>query len=159
MGHPIRLALVDRDDQFRLAMCRSLDSMDGVTVVGETSDGEETLALARRSRPDVVLLDLETLQASRLPVVAQMSQQVPHVGIIVLHAPGQEPLVLDALRDGALGHLVKGQARPDEIVAAIRTVSRNEAVLSPEIAGQILDDVVPQVSRDAKANDSPARRR
>jgi DNA-binding NarL/FixJ family response regulator len=151
MCHSIRLVIVDQDDQFRLATCRFLESIDDVILVGEASEGKEVLALARRSQPDVVLLDLEALQPSELQVVAQVSQQFPHIKIIVLNVPGQEMMVLDALRLGALGHLVKGKAKPDEIVAAIRTVSRNEAVLSPDIVGQILDDIVPQ-SRQVKGS-------
>lgn len=148
MNHSIRLALVDQDDQFRLAIRGVLESAGNLSVVGEAGDGEETIALVRRFQPDVVLLDLETLQASGLQVVAQMSRQFPAVKIIVLNAPGQAPLVLDALRKGALGHLAKGRTRPGEIVAAIRAVSRGEAVLSPDIAGQMLDDVLGQVPHD-----------
>jgi DNA-binding NarL/FixJ family response regulator len=144
MSHSIKLVIVDQDDPFRLAICRFLESIDDVTVVGEASEGKETLALARRSQPDAMLLDLETLRMSGMQIITQVSQLFPHIKIIVLNMPGQEPMVLDALRQGALGHLIKGKARPEEIVAAIRMVSRNEAVLSPDIAGQILNDVVSQ---------------
>ncbi len=147
MSQSIRLALVDQDGEFRQTIHESLEGAVDVTIVGQAGDAGQLLTLVGSSRPDVVLLDLATLHAHGLQVLAQLGVQFPHVGTIVLHAPGQGPLVLEALQQGALGHLAKDKAGREKIVAAIRAVSRQEAVLSPDIAGQVLDNVVSLAER------------
>jgi len=89
----------------------------------------------------VVLMDVAA--ASTAPVRAAAA----HAGVIVLHGVGQEPPVLEALRAGALGHLEKPDLRPTRVLAAIRAVSQGQAVLSPSLAGQILDEVVLRLQR------------
>ncbi|MFL7792146.1 MAG: hypothetical protein AB8I69_08405, partial [Anaerolineae bacterium] len=73
---------------------------------------------------------------------AQLRTLSPRTKLIVVHARDQEPLVLDAFKNGALGHLLRREIRPDDIIAAVRAVSRGEAVISSGIAGRILDQVI-----------------
>jgi DNA-binding NarL/FixJ family response regulator len=140
MANPIKVSIVDDDDVFRQGMRAWLESADGITVVGEARDGQQAITLIRETRPDVVLLDIGTRHASSLQAVAQVCAWFPQTRIIVLHDAGQEELVLDALRQGALGHLVKGKIQPAGVVQAVRAVSRGEAILSPDIAGCILNE-------------------
>ncbi len=139
MRDPIKVAIVDDDDTFRRQTRALIEGAELVTVVGEAQDEQGALDLARDQRPDVILLSLETCGPQ---AAAQMRKLSPGTQVIVWNAPGQERLVLEAFRQGALGHLVKGQAQPDEIIRAIHIVSRGEAVLSPGMAGHILDEVV-----------------
>ncbi len=141
MPQSIRVAVVDQDT-VRRQMSALLESVEGFTVVGWASDEDGALALVRDSRPDVLLLSLETLGNGGPEAVAQMRALSPGTQVIVWNESGQEALVLEAFRQGALGHLVRGQAGPEEIVRAIRAVHRGEAVLSPALAGRILDEVV-----------------
>lgn len=136
MRAPIKVAIVDDDDAFRRQTRTLLESAEGITIVGEAQDEQGALDLARNHRPGVILLSLETC------TVAQIRQLSPGAQVIVWNAPGQEHLVLEAFRQGALGHLVKGQAQPNEVIRAIYTVSRGEAILSPGMAGHILDEVI-----------------
>ncbi len=141
MQQSIRVAIVDQD-----AVCRQmsalLESVGGFTVVGEASDADRALALMRDSRPDVLLLSLEALGSNGPEAVAQVHTLSPGTQVIVWNESGQETMVLETFRQGALGHLVRGQAGPEEIARAIRAVHRGEAVLSPALAGRILDEVV-----------------
>lgn len=146
MQQSIQVVVVDED-----TVCRQvstlLESLEGFTVVGRASDEDEALALVRDWRPDVLLLSLEALGANGPEAVVQVRALSPGTQVIVWNESGQEHLVLEAFRQGALGHLVRGQAGPEEIVRAIRAVHRGEAVLSPTLAGRILDEVV-QRSRE-----------
>lgn len=142
MNGPLKVLIVDNDDSFHQKTRALLESTEGITVVGEARDGREAIALVRETCPDVILLDIDTPHASNLETVVQIREQFPHIKIIVLHGDGQEQLALDALRKGALGHLVKEKAQPAEIVRAIRTVGRGEAIISPSTAGRILDEVI-----------------
>lgn len=142
MNDPIKVFIVDNDDLLRQRTCALLESADGITVVGEAKDGQQAIALIRETRPDVILLDISTARASNLQTVGQICELFPHTKMIVLNDDGQEQLVLEAFRKGVLGHLVKGKAQPAEIVEAIRAVDRGQAVLSPGIAGSMLDEVV-----------------
>lgn len=145
MNDPIRVLIVGDDDALCQRMHRALESTDGMIDVGQTRNGGEAIELIHEmrpeTRPDVVLLDLDAPRASNLQTVAQMRGSFPRTEIIVLNDDSQEELVLEALREGALGHLVKDKASPAEIVRAVRAVSRGEAIFSPDIAGWMLDEV------------------
>lgn len=146
MGDPIRIAIVDDDEGFRQAARRWFDGASNVLIVGEARGGQETLCWLRQVRPDVVLIDVDAAS------VAQVRDIAADAGVIVLHGAGQEMRVLEALRAGALGHLEKPDIRPLQAVAAVRAVSRGQAVLSPGLAGRIVDEVAERC-REEGAND------
>ena len=150
MSDPIKVSILDDDDSFRQRARALLESADGITVVGEAKDGQQAIALIRETRPDVILIDISTPRASNLQTVVQICELFPHTKVIVLNEDGQEELVLEAFRKGALGHLVKGKAELAEIVEAIRAVNRGKAILSPGVAGCILDEVVQKQQHKAK---------
>jgi DNA-binding NarL/FixJ family response regulator len=152
MDDPIKVFIVD-DDSFRQRTRALLEGADGITVVGEAKDGQQAIALIGETRPDVILMDISTRPASNLQTVVQICELFPDTKVVVLNEDGQEQLVLEAFRKGALGHLVKGKAQPTEIVEAIRAVDRGQAVLSPGIAGCILDEVAQEQQRKAVKQD------
>jgi DNA-binding NarL/FixJ family response regulator len=136
----MKVLVVDDNDLFRQRTCALLERVEDITVVGEAKDGQRAIALIRETCPDIVLLGIGTPQASNLQMVVQIGELFPHIKIIVLNDEDQEQLVLEALKRGALGHLVKGKTRPAEIVEAIRAVGKGEAILSPGVAGCMLDE-------------------
>jgi len=135
VGDPIRVAVVDNNEEFRRVVCEWLAGIDGILIVGEERGSQEILCWLRQMRPDVVLIDVDAASA------AQVREIAADTGVIVLHGAGQEMRVLEALRAGALGHLEKPDIRPAQVLAAIRTVSRGQVVLSPNLAGRIVDEV------------------
>ena len=144
-GNPIKIAIVDDDRGFRRAVCGWLNGAGDILMVGDTQSGQEMLRWLHEMRPDVVLVDVAAASA------AQVRDIAADAGVIVLHGAGQEMRVLEALRAGALGHLEKQDVRPPQVLAAIRAVSRGEAVLSPGLAGRILDEVAERY-REGGAN-------
>jgi len=142
MGNPIKVAIVDSDEEFCRMVCAWLEDTDDILVMADAPRGLEVLRWGHEVRPDVVLMDVAAAST------AQVRAAAAHAGVIVLHGVGQEPLVLEALRAGALGHLEKPDLRPAQVLAAIRAVSRGQAVLSPGLAGQVLDEVVLRLKRE-----------
>jgi DNA-binding NarL/FixJ family response regulator len=150
MANPIRVLIVDENDLVRQATRALLESAEGMTAVGEAKDRQEAIELIRELQPDVVLWGVDTLRPDDLQTMALISELCPYSKIIVLSVNGQERLALEAFRKGARGYLVKGKSKPPEIVEAIRTVSRGGAILSPGMAGWILDEISQKRQHEAK---------
>lgn len=127
-----RLLLADDDELVRTGLRLILESEPDLEVVGEAADGVEVTSLAARLRVDVVLMDV---RMPRVDGLAATRHLVEHLAepprVLVLTTFGQEEAVYEALRAGAAGFLVK-RARPEEIVAAVRTVALGDTLLFPE---------------------------
>jgi NarL family two-component system response regulator LiaR len=141
MGELIKILVVDKDDSFRRATCEWLERADGMAVTDEAGNEQEAIESVHERQPDVVLLDVDTLHPGGLQTVVHIRELCPAAKIVMLSNSEQERLVLDAFRAGAQGHLVKGKSKPLEVVEAIRAVSRGESILSPSMAGWILDEM------------------
>ena len=152
----VRILVVDGDAAFRQTACDLIGETQDMTVVGTTGDAEEAVELAGSLVPDVVLLDADTLSANGLEPVQKIGQVSPDSRVIILGGSEQESLVLDALRAGAWGHLIRGKAGADEMIEAIRVVHRGWTFLSPRMAGQVLDQVVSGRRRAAQREDQRA---
>jgi DNA-binding NarL/FixJ family response regulator len=128
----IRLVLVDDDALVRAGLPAVLGAEDDLVVVGEAEDGVDVTDLVRRTRPDVVLMDVRMPRVGGIDATAHLLAAVdPAPRVLVVTTFGHDEAVLDALRVGAAGFLLK-RARPEEIVAAVRTVARGESLLYPD---------------------------
>ncbi len=159
MDYRIKLLIVARNAPHRQVMRAWLADAADVTIVGETQGEPEALTLTGKRQPDVVLLGVGALDLDDLQAVARLHARYPHSKVIVLsHSDDQEALALEVLREGAWGYLAGGQNRPPEcspervsteldevsrrrLVEAIRTVARGGSILSPGMAGRILDEL------------------
>jgi DNA-binding NarL/FixJ family response regulator len=136
----IRVAVVDDQDLVRAGFVLLLRSAADVEVVGEARDGMEAIALCRRSAPDVVLMDvrmpvLDGLSASRTILADPACRDTR---VIVLTTFDDDDLVLEALRSGASGFLLK-DTRPDQLLEAISVVAAGEALLHPRITRRLIE--------------------
>jgi DNA-binding NarL/FixJ family response regulator len=129
------------DDQalVRVGLRKILESDPQLTVVGEAGDGEDAVAEARRSLPDVVLMDirmpvLDGIEATRRIVRAQ-----PGTRVLILTTFGLDGYVYDALHAGASGFMLK-DAPPEELVAAVRIVASGDALLAPAVTRAVIDE-------------------
>ncbi|HEX6339292.1 MAG TPA: response regulator transcription factor [Jiangellaceae bacterium] len=140
MGSPIRVLLVDDQPLLRTGFRMILDGEPDITVVGECSDGEAAVADCRALQPDVVVMDirmprLDGVQATRA-ITGEARDSTPRV--LVLTTFDLDEYIVEALRAGASGFLLK-DAPADDLVAAIRTVARGDAVVAPSVTRRLLD--------------------
>ncbi|MFC6162091.1 response regulator [Kribbella jiaozuonensis] len=136
----IRVAVVDDQDLVRAGFVMLLRSAGEIEVVGEARDGLEAIALCRRTAPDIVLMDvrmphLDGLSASRTILADPACQGTK---VVVLTTFDDDDLVLEALRSGASGFLLK-ETRPAQLLEAIEVVAAGEALLHPRITRRLIE--------------------
>ncbi|GLH95604.1 response regulator transcription factor [Phytohabitans aurantiacus] len=135
---PVRVVLADDHPMFRYGLTAALASAAEVEIVGEAADGQELLAVVDQTRPDVVLTDLTMPGMSGAAATKQLLARYPQLGVLVVTMHEDDESLLDAMRAGARGYLLKGADRAD-IVRAIVAVARGEAVYGPAVARRIAD--------------------
>ncbi len=106
-------------------------------VVGEASDGEKAVAAFRALKPDVALIDMVMPRMDGLDAIRAIMSEFPEAHILVLTSFAEDDMVFPAIKAGALGYLLKDSS-PEELLRAIRDVSRGEASLHPSIARRLI---------------------
>jgi DNA-binding NarL/FixJ family response regulator len=135
---PIRVLIVDDDALVRSGLTMMLGGAETIAVVGEAQDGSEVLGAIDRHHPDVVLLDLRMPKLDGLGALTLLRGQPSPPAVIVLTTFDTEEHVLQALRQGAAGFLVK-DTPPTEIVRAIELVAAGESMLSPTVTRRLIE--------------------
>lgn len=138
--NPIRVLLADDHALVRAGIRALLQNIAGISVVGEASDGREALRLIGKYHPDVVLMDITMPEMNGLEVVTRMSAEFPDVHVIILSMHTGEEYVLQALRAGVQGYLLKG-ARAAELELAVTAVARGETYFSPAASKHLADQI------------------
>jgi len=128
---PLRVVLADDHHFFREGL-RGVLTADGVLVVGEATDGDGAVAMARELEPDAVVVDLRMPGTPGIDAVHRILAARPQAHVIVLTVSAEQSDVLEALAAGACCYLLK-DTRVDELVASIRLAAAGHAVLSREI--------------------------
>jgi DNA-binding NarL/FixJ family response regulator len=144
---PIRVMVVDDHPIWRDGVRADLEASGDAAVVAEASDGGEAIELAREAMPEVVLMDLRLPTVSGVDAIRQIVEESPHVKVLVLSASGEEADVLEAVKVGATGYLLKSSTS-DEIVSAVRRVREGEPVFTPSLAGLVLSEFRRVSSKD-----------
>jgi DNA-binding NarL/FixJ family response regulator len=133
-----RLRVVIADDQplMRAGFKAVLEATGSIDVVAEAANGEEAVRAATAHAPDVVLMDI------RMPGMdgIEATRRLPRHRVLILTTFGLDDYIIDALRAGASGFLLK-DAPTEEVVAAVRAVAAGDAVLAPAVTRQLLDQV------------------
>jgi DNA-binding NarL/FixJ family response regulator len=132
----IRVLVADDHTIVRSGIRHVLESEPGFTVVAEASTGGEALELASSLHPDVVVLDISMPGESGLRVAAELRRRVPETHVLILSMHDNTEYVLESLRAGAHGYLLKDTAAT-ELRDAIRAVRRGESFFSPPIASRL----------------------
>jgi DNA-binding NarL/FixJ family response regulator len=130
--------LVDDHEMVREGLMSMLSSEPDFEVVGQTGFGEAVAELVETSRPDVVLLDARLPDISGVEVCRRLGRTHPGVAVVILTTYTDIELVEECLQAGARGYVVKDVER-FSLKESIRAVSRGQAVLAPQVAGQIID--------------------
>jgi DNA-binding NarL/FixJ family response regulator len=133
-----RVMVVDDHPMWREAVARDLAEA-GHDVVATAGDGGEAVRRAPAARPEVVVLDLQLPVMSGVEVTRALVGADPTVRVLVLSASGEHADVLEAVKAGATGYLVKSASR-DELLAAVERTALGEAVFTPGLAGLVLGE-------------------
>lgn len=150
MSEPIRVMVVDDHPLWREGVKRDLEQSGTAEVVAECSDGGEAIERARDSMPEVVLMDLQLPSVSGVEATRRIAEESPHVKILVLSASAEEKDVLEAVKAGASGYLLKSSTSED-IAQAVERVRTGEPVFTSSLAGLVLDEF----RRIARSADEP----
>ena len=150
-GAPIRVLLVDDQALLRMGFRLVLEAEDDLVVVGEAGDGDQAVQQAVALRPDVVLMDVRMPGTNGIEATARLVARLPQCRVVILTTFDLDEYAFAALRAGASGFLLK-DARPAELVAAIRAVATGDAVVSPRVTRRMLE----MFAGDLPAPDAPA---
>ena len=134
---PIQVLLADDHHIVREGL-KSLLEKEGFRVVGEAADGREAVRLASTSHPDVAVLDLSMPSMNGLDAAREIIRSEPKTKAILLTVHTEDPYVLEALRAGVTGYVLKSQA-PADLVQAIRETTRGSIYLSPGVSRIVVD--------------------
>jgi DNA-binding NarL/FixJ family response regulator len=134
---PLRVMLVDDQHLVRSGFALMLSVEDDLEVVGEAADGAQAVDEARRSRPDVILMDVQMpvmdgIEATRRIVAENLGR------VVILTTFDRDDYLFDALRAGATGFLLKN-ADPDQLVDAVRAAGHGQALLAPEVTLRVIE--------------------
>ena len=134
----IRVLVVDDHTVIRKGLCLLLSAEKyGIEVVGEAADGRDAIEKSRSLNPDVILLDLVMPGMGGLEAIPAIRQGNPEARILILTSFAEDDQILEAIRSGALGYLIK-DASPDELVSTIHNVYLNRMSLPPELARKMM---------------------
>lgn len=133
----IHVLLADDEAMVRAGVRAILASDSEIEIVAEAGDGREAVDLARKHRPDVVLLDIRMPLLDGLDALAELRRLLPEAAVVMLTTFGEDEYVARALTGGASGFLLKA-SDPRELVAAVRAVAEGAAYLSPKVAQRVI---------------------
>ena len=135
----IRVMIVDDHPIWRDGIRADLEGSGVAAVVAEASDGGEAIEKAREAMPEIILMDLQMPTVTGVDAIRQIVDESPHIKIIVLSVSAEEADVLEAVKVGAWGYLLKS-ASSDEIVGALRRANDGEPVFTSSLAGLVLNE-------------------
>jgi DNA-binding NarL/FixJ family response regulator len=140
--------LADDHPVVRQGLRTFLASRPGIEVVGEAGDGDAVVTEVERLRPDVVLMDLVMPGGGGVTAIRRIHERAPDTRVVVLTSFASDDQVIPAVRAGAAGYLLK-DVEPSGLEAAIRLAFDGEALLDPQIAGRVMEQVAhPPASGD-----------
>jgi DNA-binding NarL/FixJ family response regulator len=148
----IRVLLADDQELVRSGFRLILELADGIEVVGEAADGREAVRLAKELQPDVVLMDVRMPELDGIEATRRLRQAGVEARVLVLTTFDLDEYVYGAMRAGASGFLLKDAPR-EQLVTAVRTVGRGEALLAPAITKRLIERFV---DRPAPLEAAPA---
>ena len=143
----VTVLLADDHPIVRQGMRNLLEADAGLLVVGEAEDGLQAVQLAEQHKPDVVIVDMMMPRLNGLEAIRQITARVPHTRCIVLSMQSADPYIVQALKAGAAGYVLKDSA-PNEIANAIQQVLNGKRYLSPQLSEKLIDLFILQIENE-----------
>jgi two-component system NarL family response regulator len=147
VAEPIRTFIVDDHALFRRGLEMVLDAEPDIELVGEASDGQEAVAKAGESLPDVVLMDIRMPRSSGIEACRAMKDIAPSAKIVMLTISDEEEDLFEAIRAGATGYLLK-DIPLDEVADTVRAVHGGQSLINPSMAGKLLIEFAALAKRE-----------
>jgi len=135
----IKILIADDHRLFREGLARVLNDVPEMSVVASASNGEEALARAIETRPNVILMDLNMPVVDGVEATRRLRVALPQANVLMLTVSEQEQHLFAAVRAGARGYLLKSMAS-DELIDAIRRANAGEAIIAPGMALKLLNE-------------------
>jgi DNA-binding NarL/FixJ family response regulator len=145
----VRILIADDHALFRDGL-RSLLQSQGHEVVGEAPNGKMAIELAKKLRPDLVLMDISMPELNGVAATKELSAQLPEVKVVILTASEQDDTLFDAIKAGAQGYLLKN-LEADEFFALLDAASRGEPALTPALARKLLHEFAKPAAATAES--------
>jgi DNA-binding NarL/FixJ family response regulator len=136
----VRVLVADDHPLFRQGIIHTIREQQGLSVVAEASTAAGAIEAARESRPDVLLLDLQFPDGNGLDVLAAVAVDCPSSRVIILTVVEDQEVLLQALKIGARGYVLKGIAG-DDLISVIMAVAAGESYVTPQMAGRLLSEL------------------
>ena len=136
MTEPIRVLIVDDHPLFRDGLAGLLAAAPDIELTGTAATGTEAVEIARKTQPDVVVMDLRMPGLNGIEATRRIVADSPHTAVVVLTMYDDDDSVVAALRAGARGHLLKGSGH-EQIRQALRAAAAGEAILGAELAARV----------------------
>lgn len=139
----IRVVVVDDQEMVRAGFAALLEAEPDITVVGTAADGAEAVDVVRRARPDLVLMDVRMPVLDGIEALRRVLKDPANAGVrvVMLTTFDADDYVVESLRAGASGFLLK-DASPAELAGAVRVVAQGDALLSPAVTRQVIEQLV-----------------
>jgi DNA-binding NarL/FixJ family response regulator len=155
---PFRLLIADDHALLRKGMRAMLEIEPDLEVVGEAGNGREAVDLCRELLPDLVLMDLSMPEMGGLEATRTIKTELPKTGVLVLTAHADQEMLLDALKAGAAGFVLKGVG-PDELVGVVRATLGGESPVDQELVmrlvRRLVEEADPQPAPSAAKREEP----
>lgn len=148
---PIRVLLAEDHVLIRAGIRALLQNIEGIQVVAEADDGHDVPRLVKMLQPDVVLMDIGMAGLNGLEATARVAEKFPKVRVLILSMHKNEEYVLQALRVGASGYLLKSAA-VGELELAVRAVARGETYLCPAVSKYVISEYMRRIGGETRSS-------
>ncbi|MCJ7832597.1 MAG: response regulator transcription factor [Actinobacteria bacterium] len=152
----IRVAIADDHSLVRQGLRRYLETAEGIEVVGEASNGIELLDLIEKESPEIALVDIRMPEMDGLEAAREIRERFPDVGVIMLSAYDDRQFVVEAVRSGARGYVLKARDA-EHLIQTVRLVASGNMVIDPQLVVALAEELSDAKEKDRKADTLTAR--
>jgi DNA-binding NarL/FixJ family response regulator len=144
-----RVVICDDHAIFREGIKNVLARNPSLEVIGEAADGFSAVATVKKLRPDLVVMDIAMPEQSGIEATREITQALPEIRVIILSVHSRKTFIMEALKAGARGYVLKDSAG-DKLLDAVNAVLRGECYLDSPVAGHIVDEFIKLPEKDAE---------